>query len=51
LVMEHGRIVERGTHGELLTLGGTYAKLWALQLKEERERPLRAVGNGLASDG
>jgi ABC-type transport system involved in Fe-S cluster assembly fused permease/ATPase subunit len=51
LVMEHGRIIERGTHAELLTLGGTYAKLWALQLKEERERPLRAVGNGLASDG
>jgi len=47
LVMDHGRIVERGTHGELLTLGGTYAHLWKLQLKEERERPARAVGNGL----
>jgi ABC-type multidrug transport system fused ATPase/permease subunit len=29
LVLDHGRIVERGTHTELLTLGGTYAQLHA----------------------
>jgi len=50
LVMDHGRIVERGTHEELLTHGGTYAHLWTLQLKEEAERPLKAVGNGLAAE-
>ncbi len=35
LVMEHGRIVERGSHRELLAKQGHYAQMWALQLQEE----------------
>jgi ATP-binding cassette subfamily B protein len=35
LVMDHGRIVERGTHRSLLEEGGTYAQMWALQQREE----------------
>jgi ATP-binding cassette subfamily B multidrug efflux pump len=31
VVLDRGRIVEQGTHGELLELGGAYAKLWLRQ--------------------
>jgi len=29
LVVDGGRIVERGRHTELLTMGGLYSRLWA----------------------
>ena len=47
LVMERGRIIERGNHDELLARGAQYAQMWDLQQREERERLARAVGNGL----
>jgi len=31
LVLEQGRVVERGTHTALLAQGGVYARMWALQ--------------------
>jgi ATP-binding cassette subfamily B protein len=31
LVLSHGRIVERGTHRQLLDAKGEYARMWALQ--------------------
>ncbi|MFN4351187.1 MAG: ABCB family ABC transporter ATP-binding protein/permease [Hylemonella sp.] len=35
LVMEAGRIVERGSHSALLARNGTYARMWALQQSAE----------------
>ncbi|MEF9964682.1 MAG: ABC transporter ATP-binding protein/permease [Comamonas sp.] len=37
LVMDAGRIVERGTHAQLLALGARYASMWALQRNQVQQ--------------
>ncbi len=52
LVLDHGRIVERGTHAELATAGGLYEKLCEVQFKraqekiEEHQAALKAEAEG-----
>jgi ATP-binding cassette subfamily B protein len=55
VVLEGGRIVERGTHAELLALGGRYKRTWDLQERRESEvaraaRLAAELDSDLASD-
>ena len=38
LVIENGKIVERGNHSELLNLKGVYFSMWNRQINENPER-------------
>ncbi|MBI4761885.1 MAG: thiol reductant ABC exporter subunit CydD [Chloroflexota bacterium] len=40
IVLDHGRIVERGTHADLLERGGLYRRLWDLQNRMLYEVPI-----------
>ena len=37
IVLDGGRIVERGRHAALLAQGGAYAQMWMLQQQEEAQ--------------
>ena len=41
LVVESGQIVERGTHTELLAVGGRYAELYYTQFAADDDQPAR----------
>jgi ATP-binding cassette subfamily B protein len=34
LVMDHGRVVERGTHQQLISLDGVYTQMWQMQKRQ-----------------
>jgi ATP-binding cassette subfamily B protein len=37
LVLDHGRVMETGTHAELMAADGPYARMWAAQAQEPRD--------------
>jgi ATP-binding cassette, subfamily B, bacterial MsbA len=45
-VMEAGRVVETGSHAELLARGGAYARLYALQFAGQDDSPAAAAARG-----
>ena len=49
LVLDAGRLVEQGTHAELLEKGGLYAGLWNRQRQAEKAR--EELANVLAQEG
>ena len=48
LVMEGGRIIERGTHAALLGANGPYARLYAAQFQDGEPSPLGALAGSAA---
>ncbi|MFP6736170.1 MAG: ABC transporter ATP-binding protein/permease, partial [Rhodospirillales bacterium] len=48
LVLDHGRITERGTHAGLLAVGGAYARMWERQ--QEAARAQEALEQNLESN-
>jgi len=39
IVLDHGRVVERGRHAELVAHGGSYARMWAMQAEQQDTAP------------
>jgi ATP-binding cassette subfamily B protein len=46
LVLDHGRVVAEGAHGELVRQGGLYARLAALQFIDHADEPLPSAAAG-----
>jgi ATP-binding cassette subfamily B protein len=49
IVMDRGRIVERGTYSELIRMGGLFAQMWALQ--QQRAEQTKAVEGEEGAEG
>jgi ATP-binding cassette subfamily B protein len=45
LVMDHGQVIEQGTHAELINQQGIYKQMWDLQLHEQEESATEGAAN------
>jgi ABC-type transport system involved in cytochrome bd biosynthesis fused ATPase/permease subunit len=50
LVMDDGRIIEKGTHSELLARGGLYREIYELQLSDQESFRETMESLGLPSE-
>ena len=50
IVLEHGRLVEEGTHAELLRCNGKYARFYKFQVAGRGETALLATGQTVPSE-
>ena len=48
VVMEHGRVIDHGTHAELIARDGLYKRLWAIQAELEDEERVAVASDGEA---
>jgi subfamily B ATP-binding cassette protein MsbA len=48
LVVQSGRIVEKGDHKHLMALGGEYRRLYRIQFREKEVGPVETPGDGVA---
>jgi ATP-binding cassette subfamily B protein len=51
IVLDEGRVAERGTHAELLALGGVYADLYELQTRSDQGGTLDDDMGARATEG
>ncbi len=50
LVFDQGRLIEQGSHDELMTLGGKYARLVSIQTRISRNKQFELALNGQAQE-